>query len=632
MVNKISAFVILLFGIHIVSYSQQFEGDLILKEHFGCCSHITRSHGGTLDYPIRDQELSIFSESKINWCRSDLDSYTVMPDKTGNWRFETFDSVLISLKKYDVGFLPILDRSYNGKFAWEGDWYEKYITKVGERYNNVFFYWEVMNEMDLVQSNKSDVYSGYLKSLEKTYNTLKQINNKNQILSTSFGNVDFKMLDYLCDNEGYKYWDIFNLHCYASPEELPKVFSKVKNRMDKYKWTAPVWLTECGMSSADVKGEATNVGFFKELLPVATQKIGINLETTSIAVIRDGKCGYSAMTSSEMDRCLKDVCKNVISVSLDMIKDLSIQSTPILIVSGSECFPMQYFDTVVDYVKKGGTIVLYQGVPFYYDLKKINGTISKVNSSGNKLSKLHMSSLLWWTQDAKKKDVPEVPTVINPFCNYKWEFSKNASARYMTTTHLEEGDTLISLIDAGNEKYIGSVAGIYKLNSTLKGNIIFQTRLGANVNLRGEKEQARRIPRISLISFAYGINKVFLYNFRSREDDLYDIESHFGLVHKDLSPKLSLKAYQTIINFLPESSSRPKLEINDHLYIASWMLPNDDYIYAVWNPYGLQSVELNGFRKGRIYNYLGEKVKKNKEIVVSDEVVYVVTNKPISIE
>ena len=62
------------------------------------------------------------------------------------------------------------------------------------------------------------------------------------------------------------------------------------------------------------------------------------------------------------------------------------------------------------------------------------------------------------------------------------------------------------------------------------------------------------------------------------------------------------------------------------------MLPNDDYIYAVWNPYGLQSVELKGFRKGRICNYLGEKVKKNKEIVVSDEVVYVVTNKPISIE
>lgn len=52
-----------------------------------------------------------------------------------------------------------------------------------------------------------------------------------------------------------------------------------------------------------------------------------------------------------------------------------------------------------------------------------------------------------------------------------------------------------------------------------------------------EQEQAHRLPRIYLISFAYGINKVYWYEIRAEEKEPYNKEHHFGLLHSDLSPK-----------------------------------------------------------------------------------------------
>lgn len=616
------------------SYSQMFDCKETLTNHFGCCSHITRDSKGKFDFPIRDEELSIYSELNINWCRSDLDAYSVMPKKNGDWRPQIFDSVLVSLRNSKIEFLPILDRAYNGQFAWEGSWFERYLRFISNRYKDDFSYWEVMNEMDLVKSERTNVYEGYLQALKKSYSILKESNPKNQVLSTSFCDVRYKLLDYLCENDGYKYWDILNIHSYAIPEDLPQTFRQVKLRMDKYGWSSPVWLTECGMSSAQIKNELTNKGFYEEVLPSAIKSLGFNLKDVDIAVVRDGEWGYSALTSSEIDTYLRDNCRSIKSVRLNEIADLSLDDYPFLIVSGSEGFPMKFFNSVVEFVRKGGSIILTQGIPFYYDLQKqSDGNVIKKQVNDAFLHKLHLSALFWWSNKAKKLSVPEVPSKVNSKFSYKWDFSKSRSARFLSAENLKQGDVLVPLITAGNDKFEGVVAGIYKLDSDLKGNVIFQTRLDREPNLRGDREQARRLARIFLMSYAFGIEKVFWYNFRSRESDDFDKESHFGLVHRDLSTKLSLKAYQTLIRFLPEGSSRPILEIKENLYIASWFLPDKGRIYAIWNPIGNQKVKLSG-GEVRIYNHFGEeiKIKRNNAINVKDEVVFALTYDVLNID
>ena len=48
-----------------------------------------------------------------------------------------------------------------------------------------------------------------------------------------------------------------------------------------------------------------------------------------------------------------------------------------------------------------------------------------------------------------------------------------------------------------------------------------------------EEEQACRIPRMHLIAFAYGIDKVYTYKFRAKEKDKFNPEDNYGIIHAD---------------------------------------------------------------------------------------------------
>lgn len=97
---------------------------------------------------------------------------------------------------------------------------------------------------------------------------------------------------------------------------------------------------------------------------------------------------------------------------------------------------------------------------------------------------------------------------------------------------------------------------------------IDQTRLRTQRYVNKEMEQARRVARIYLISFAYGVDKVFWYKFRSYEKDPYYTEDNFGIVHSDLTPKPAYYAYKTMTTLCPSGSTRPVLEVSGDIYKA----------------------------------------------------------------
>lgn len=139
-----------------------------------------------------------------------------------------------------------------------------------------------------------------------------------------------------------------------------------------------------------------------------------------------------------------------------------------------------------------------------------------------------------------------------------------------------------------------------------------------------EDEQAKRVARIHLIAFAYGIDKVFWYEFRSMEDDPYYSEDNFGMVHKDLNPKPAYYAYNTLIKMLPNGSTRPVLTIKDGIYKAEWKRPDGKKINAYWCKEGATYIKLN-VKPTMIVDYMGKKltVKENK-VRVSSGVVYLI--------
>lgn len=142
-----------------------------------------------------------------------------------------------------------------------------------------------------------------------------------------------------------------------------------------------------------------------------------------------------------------------------------------------------------------------------------------------------------------------------------------------------------------------------------------------------EDEQARRLTRIFLINFAYGIDKVFWYNFRSCEMDSTCSEDNFGVVHKDLSPKPAYYAYKTLISMCPPGSTRPKLNLDGYLFKAEWTRPDKKHVIAIW----LKEGTLDYYVKAnscRFYDYLGTMVKpKNNRVVISTGVLFIITDK-----
>ena len=141
-----------------------------------------------------------------------------------------------------------------------------------------------------------------------------------------------------------------------------------------------------------------------------------------------------------------------------------------------------------------------------------------------------------------------------------------------------------------------------------------------------EEQQAKYLPRTYLISFAYGIDKVFWYSHRSPEISLSNKEDHYGIVHSNLSPKPAFYTYKALIEMCPNNSTRPTLETENELYVSKWNRPDHTKVTALWTVGSTAVFSLHEYKKPIVYDYMGVKMNVSKSVEVSDKVVYIVTN------
>ena len=157
---------------------------------------------------------------------------------------------------------------------------------------------------------------------------------------------------------------------------------------------------------------------------------------------------------------------------------------------------------------------------------------------------------------------------------------------------------------------------------------IWITECGMHTALTGEswrteKEQAQRLARIYLLSFAYGVDKVFWYNFRALEKDASYKEDHFGIVHKDLKPKPAYFAYKALTTMCPNGSTRPVCVNDGKLYFIRWMKPNGVKVEAVWTT-SKERVKVAISEDAAYYDYLGNSIPKPQ--YANKGIVYIVHN------
>ena len=366
----------------------------------------------------------------------------------------------------------------------------------------------------------------------------------------------------------------------------------------------------------------------QKVVPQMLRQIGKNPTLCTLGVVYDEENHIPSI--SEETPADFSAFKSVKYLNLKDLKKLSISNIPALICSYGEFFPEEYVDDIVDYVRQGGTLICPQGVPFYYDHVQ-EGQMS--HRGGDHQAKLHLGFLYWWNDEAKRLGAPEIPewhhTAAGMPFDYSWDFSNGNSSRYLTNQNLKAGDEMIPIVEAGNDNYKGCVAALYKLRSDLKGNIIIQTRL--DQESRSESVQAKRLARAFLISFAYGIDRVFWYHLRAFETSQTDWESHYGILHKDFTEKPAFQAYQVLTKMCPNGSLRPKLLFTHNVYQASWQRPDGAFVSAFWTTGVELTINIFTTVNLNFFNYLGQnKIFKKDAVKLGNGVIYVISKKKIT--
>ena len=587
-----------------------------LENPYGMCAHFTFTDKKA-DNTTLEQQSKMLHELGCNFVRSDLTYYMV-----NNSNSAILDKTLRILKVNSLGFLGIATDPRFFQRTWDSnDKLSQLFKTIQKHYISSLPFIEFQNEVNF--SKIPYLGKHYIEDLQKLYR-LKKSNRKTKILFSGIADCNYEFLDSAMEYEAYKYFDIMNFHSYRSPEDLPVVMVKIKSYMDKYHWNKPIWMTECGMHTAKFDLSNTNYDFFVNVVPLALNKIGINKKELNIGVINDDEHSYYSLNEVEEKVYITDLGYNPIHLTLQQIKNLRIKDVPVLIFAQAETFYGEYFPAVLDYVRRGGTIILPFGTPFYYDASNGGKNVGKAFTN-----QLHVGQLYYWDADAKRLFAPEYPTFYSANKDFGTYYSfykvgDQMTPRYLTDALLKGNDTMTPISFAGNDKYKGVVAALYQLDSNLKGNIIIQTRMGTQRIIDKETEQARRVARIHLISYAYGVDKVFWYKFRSNEIDPYYSEDNFGMVHKDLSPKPAYYAYKTLIRMLPNGSTRPVLSIKNGIYMAEWNRPDGRRVSAYWCKDGFSYYQIvaNSYD---FYDYMGKSLSlTDGRIKVSSGVVYAV--------
>ena len=184
--------------------------------------------------------------------------------------------------------------------------------------------------------------------------------------------------------------------------------------------------------------------------------------------------------------------------------------------------------------------------------------------------------------------------------------------------------------------------GFYKKLHHIMINInvdkpVWVTETGASTYSNGgvsEKLQATWVPRIFLISYACGIDKVFWYKSRSREIDKNDIEDHYGLWHKDYTPKPAFYTYEALTKLCPDKSTRPILVKLHNVYMASWKRPDRKKVWALWTSEKDETVRLKIKGRYKMYNDQGEDInnRTSSETLITPSVLYIVGAKELLFE
>jgi len=568
---------------------------------YGVCAHFDNplTMRGTNTYWIKGEETAkLMCAAGIRNVRIDL-PWAACSKKEGEWDYTRTDKAVDVCTKNGLEPLGVL--AYSTVYAdpaheYPEKWRE-YVQNIVGRYKDRVHVWEVWNEENCGFWKPHPDAHVYGKFLKLTYETIKSVDPTAKVAMGGTTGVDLSFIGTLQKDGMNRYFDICCVHPYFDPYDperrVEEGLAKLRVQLDASGDAGkPIWVTEFGMPTAPLPN-ARNTG------NIAAGIEAVGRADTPMKVLywhgaRDGKVVRDDDPFLFMYK--RDFPKGS---TFDVV---GLESFPArlkqggydaIVLVGAESYPGEAQHQIASFVRKGGLLVCVGGGALWYPVrvdstgKLVNNSCEQYNSWWLRNSGLRFELDVWFLN----KKIPQIPNDL-----YKakptvglWKRRPNEQYchRFFRPSGLKEGDRWIPLLQAKMVNgYVADGVVAVKYGSDMKGALILSGIFEPQgCRICSPERQAKVLARAQLIALSCGVEKTFWYEFVAHENDDGDSEEHFGIVHRDLSPKPAYVAFKTLSQCRPAGSCGygSLTDLGHGIYSPRWKLPCGKRGGALWN-------------------------------------------------
>lgn len=552
------------------------------------------------DFPFCKKIFDTVADMGLGHIRTDCYWNRLQPKKDGPFDFKQIESIIDTGLRHGVQSEFILYAA--PKWA-QPEWkhpeaYRAYIRatieKIGDRISHV----EIHNEMNAscFWHGKPDP-TNYVAHLKIAYETIKQVNPKIVVALGGVAGCDAAsvFLEGVYAAGGKPYFDEMNVHPYVHPNPPEINFDRQIERLkalmarngdaDK-----PIIVSETGYPThlgSDLPMDMIAKGLrFSDPTKKSWHVVFIESVDELCVFTQD----FARHFETFMPEAKAECCR-----PSEAIAKIRAGGVDALVNPFSEGYFPEMMDATVDYVKNGGTLVDFGGMPMYFAMrctgKGADPILDYSAKPDDDRKRLRIGITARWIDNNIPWNTVSTPTEAGKAAGITLPGGSFRSEYFLTPAFLKEGDEFIPLVSgpAKDGTPIASAA-LVKFNSDFKGKLLLSSmnnEAGTPYQPVDETKQALYLAREIALAMAEGVHRLFWFDLRAREKRRGDREHNFGVMHKDLTPKPAYHAYKTFVARRPAGSTQLAVEWQrDGIYFPQWTLPNGTPAGMIWNPAG----------------------------------------------
>ena len=558
--------------------------DAATDSPYGACAHITVN-----EPPART--CAAMRGAGFAWVRSDID-WRRIEREPGVWDFSEYDRVVAECEAEGMQFLPILYRPPTwAQPVWEHlDEWEEFVRRFVEHYGRRLPVVEIWNEQNVPHfwGDRPNA-TNYLAVLRRAYETVKGVDPSIKVAFGGLAHVPLDFIEEIYRLGGADAFDIMNVHPYTHPYrpegELDAKLENLRRLMSKYgDGDKPVWITEIGYATHRL--EIKDADILLAGLDVARPG-----EKTWRALYVPAQADVDGVLDDAFARTLADMLPPGSGVEIcaaaDVAARLAAGDVDAVIYPFSEDYAVESADAVFDFVKAGGVLVEFGGMPMYSAYcREADGTTRLADEPHptEERARFRIAEAAWWLDERYPRSLPVHPTDAAPGVT---EPRKGFDGtRFFTDRLLKPGDRFVPLLSAHTNGIDTVAATVYKFGGDMKGAVVVSGIV--NTGGRGtntEEQQAKFCARALGIAFAEGVERLFWFEFRQSDKEAGEPHSFFGIVHDNFAPKPALGAYMTFVDARPAGSvQKPGAwrTADGKTYFPQWKRPDGRDAGMLW--------------------------------------------------